>query len=125
MTGATAAEIIVQLSASQNLKNTDMEYFQELLSRVIAERTELDEGIAMHLDRPLAQLDPIEHGILLLSACELKARPDVPYRVVINEAVELAKQFGAEDGHKFINAVLDRAAAKLRAADSKLSAQVS
>jgi N utilization substance protein B len=64
----------------------------------------------------LSNLDPIEHAILLIGAYELKSRPDVPYRVVINEGVELARRFGATDGHKFVNAVLDRAAASLRSA---------
>ena len=70
-----------------------------------------------HLDRPAEQVDPIERGILLIGTFELKERVDVPYRVVLNEAVELAKDFGAEDGHKYINAVLDKTAAGLRQAE--------
>lgn len=119
LSGASAAEIIAQLSASQDLKDTDTEYFEELLRRIIAESTELDALAAPHLDRPLAQLDPIEHGILLLSTCELQTRPDVPYRVVLNEAVELSKKFGAQDGHKYINAVLERVCTDVRSAEIK------
>ena len=80
-------------------------------------RTDLDAELARLLDRPISDLDPIEHAILLIGAYELKSRPDVPFRVVINEGVELARRFGATDGHKFVNAVLDRAAALLRSAE--------
>ncbi|MGH8415219.1 MAG: transcription antitermination factor NusB [Gammaproteobacteria bacterium] len=114
MSGAPASDIIAQLYASQNIKDTDTAYFEELLRRSIADGKELDAVFSQYLDRPVAQLDPVERGILLLSTCELKTRPDVPYRVVLNEAVELARKFGAEESHKYINAVLDKVAAELR-----------
>lgn len=114
MSGASAGDIIAQLCASQNTKDTDTAYFEELLRRSIADGNDLDAVFSPHLDRPVAQLDPVEHGILLLSTCELKTRPDVPYRVVLNEAVELARKFGAEESHKYINAVLDKVAVELR-----------
>ncbi|MGH8398338.1 MAG: transcription antitermination factor NusB [Gammaproteobacteria bacterium] len=117
MSGASANAIIAQLYASQNIKDTDTEYFEELLRRSITDGDDLDAAITPHLDRPVTQLDPIERGILLLSTCELKSRPDVPYRVVLNEAVELAKKFGAEESHKYINAVLDKVAGELRKAE--------
>lgn len=74
----------------------------------------LERDIDEIADRPLAQLDPVERGILLLGFYELRSLPDVPYKVVINEAVNLARKFGAVDGHKYINALLDRAAGKMR-----------
>ncbi|MGA9853460.1 MAG: transcription antitermination factor NusB [Gammaproteobacteria bacterium] len=117
MSGASADEIITQLNAGQNIKDTDTEYFEELLRRTIAESQDLDAVFSPYLDRPAAQLDPIERGILLLSTCELKSRLDVPYRVVLNEAVELARKFGADESHKYINAVLDRVAIELRKAE--------
>ena len=117
LSGAPAREIAAELTASQNTKDTDIEYFEELLSGIVAAGADLETLFAPHLDRPAAQLDPIERGILLLSTYELKQRLDVPYRVVLNEAVELAKAFGAEESHKYINAVLDKTAAGLRKAE--------
>ncbi|MHB8405231.1 MAG: transcription antitermination factor NusB [Gammaproteobacteria bacterium] len=115
LSGALPDEIIAQLYASQNTKDTDTDYFEELLAGAIAGSDKLSAAFAPYLDRPTIQLDPIERAILLLSTYELDARPDVPYRVVLNEAVELARKFGAEDSHKYINAVLDQTAAELRA----------
>ncbi|HEV2111440.1 MAG TPA: transcription antitermination factor NusB [Gammaproteobacteria bacterium] len=117
LSGAPAREIAAELTASQNTKDTDIEYFEELLRGIVAESATLEAAFSPHLDRPTAQLDPIERGILLLSTYELKERLDVPYRVVLNEAVELAKAFGAEESHKYINAVLDKTAAGLRKAE--------
>jgi N utilization substance protein B len=77
----------------------------------------LDAELGLLIDRPVAQLDPVERAVLLIGLHELGQRLDVPYRVVINEGVDLAKRFGATDGHKFVNAVLDRAARRLRAAE--------
>ena len=117
LSGAPAREIAAELSASQNTKDTDVEYFEELLKGIVAAGAALEALFVPHLDRPANQLDPIERGILLLSTYELKERLDVPYRVVLNEAVELAKAFGAEESHKYINAVLDKTAAGLRKAE--------
>jgi len=114
LSGALPVEIIAQLYASQNTKDTDTDYFEELLDGAIAGSDKLSAAFSTYLDRPAIQLDPIERAILLLSTYELHARPDVPYRVVLNEAVELARKFGAEDSHKYINAVLDQTAAELR-----------
>jgi N utilization substance protein B len=80
---------------------------------------ELDDLLAPLLERPLAQVDPVERAVLRVGAFELAHRPEVPYRVVINEAVELAKRFGAEQGHRFVNSVLDRLARDLRAVERK------
>lgn len=117
LSGAPAREISAELTASQNTKDTDTDYFEELLKGIIGQSDELEAAFGPHLDRPAAQLDPIERGILLLSTYELKERLDVPYRVVLNEAVELAKTFGADESHKYINAVLDKTAVELRRAE--------
>jgi len=117
LSAALPDDIIAQLRLSQNIKAIDIDYFEELLREVIADSDKLAAVFSPFLDRPLTQLDPVERGIFLLSTYELGARPDVPYRVVINEAVELAKKFGAEDSYKYINAVLERTAIELRATE--------
>jgi N utilization substance protein B len=106
-------DILVQFQ--DDARSADHVYFEELVVETSARWSELDALIAPWLDRPSAQLDAVERAILFLATYELAERRDVPYRVVINEAVTLAKRFVAEDGHRYINAVLDRAAARLRA----------
>ena len=96
----------------------DREYFEELLRGCIKSKPDLDASITPFIDRPLEQLDPVEAAILMIGIYELRSRLDVPYRVVINEAVDLAKRFGATDAHKYVNAVLDRAAKELRTAEA-------
>jgi transcription antitermination protein NusB len=117
LSGTAANEVIAELNASQNIKDVDSEYFETLLRGVTADSDALQALFQPHLDRPAAQVDPIERGILLIGTFELKERIDVPYRVVLNEAMELAKGFGAEDSHKYINAVLDKTSAGLRQAE--------
>ena len=119
LSGAPADEISAQLLVGPNLRGTDTGFFEALLSEAIADCQALETLFGEHLDRPWAQLDPVERGILLLGACELKSHPEVPYRVVLNEAVELAKRFGAADAHKYINAVLERACREVRSAEFK------
>lgn len=102
--------LLEQFMATQDMEKVDVEYFTELLRQSISLAKELDGQLSGYLDIPLPQLDPIERCILRLSAYELTRRLDIPYRVVISEAVALAKKFGAEEGHKFINGVLDKAA---------------
>ena len=114
LSGSDPNDIVKELLASQNTKDTDLEYFENLLRRSIAMSAVLEDTYGGNLDRPLDQLDPIERAVLLLGTYELREQLDVPYRVVLNEAVELAKTFGAEDSHKYINAVLDKSAAQLR-----------
>ncbi len=99
------------------LGRADPEYFEELLNGCVEHAADLTIALAPHLDRPLSQLDPVEHAVLLLGAYELNHRPDVPWKVVVNEAVNLAKLFGAEDGFKFVNGVLDKLAHEVRAAE--------
>lgn len=96
------------------LGRADPEYFSELLRGTVQEAATLTTMIVPHIDRPLNQLDPVEYAVLLLGAYELAHRPEVPWRVVVNEAVNLAKVFGAEDGYKFVNGVLDRIARSTR-----------
>ena len=119
LSGGDAGEIIAQLHLSQEAKNTELDYFDVLLRDCVAEHATLTAAFESHLDRPIEQLDPIERAILLLGIYELKACPDVPYRVVLNEAVELAKSFGGEDSHKDSNAILDRAAEEYRAPEKQ------
>jgi transcription antitermination protein NusB len=95
----------------------DQAHFDMLLHGCIAEAATLDAVLAHHVDRKTSQLSPIEHGVLLIGVYELTHCLDIPYRVAINEAVELAKSFGGTDGHKYVNGVLDKAAGELRAAE--------
>lgn len=101
----------------KSLGRYDTEFFGQLLNGAIAQHEELAAQIAPHLDRKVDELSPVEYSVLLLGAYELTHHPEVPYRVVINEAVELAKTFGGSDGHKFVNGVLDKLAAQVRAAE--------
>ena len=96
------------------MPRADHDYFRALVEGVWRGREELEARLASYADREPRLLDPIERALLLIALYELTARPEVPYRVAINEAVVLAKRFGATDGHKFVNAVLDRAARELR-----------
>jgi len=117
LSGTAPNQVIAELNASQNIKDVDSEYFEVLLRGVTTDSDALQALFLPNLDRPAEQLDPIERGILLIGTFELKERIDVPYRVVLNEAMELAKGFGAEDSHKYINAVLDKTSAGLRQAE--------
>lgn len=117
MTAQSHAELLNQYAQDEGYPDVDADYFKELLSGVTENAAALDATLGEYIDRPVAQLDPIEHAVLLIGLHELTHRLETPYRVVINEGVELAKKFGATDGHKFVNAVLDRAARRLRAAE--------
>jgi transcription antitermination protein NusB len=107
-------DLIQEFGDAHDMPRADREYFRELVEGVWRSREALDAQLSSWADRGPARLDPIEHAILLIGLYELQHRPDVPYRVAINEAVTLAKRFGATDGHKYVNAVLDRAARALR-----------
>jgi transcription antitermination protein NusB len=102
-------ELHHQYSADPTFERADPEYFRVALAAVCDESAQLDEELAHHSDIDPVRLDPVEHAILYLGLWELMTRPDIPYKVVINEAVELAKRFGATDGHRYVNAVLDKA----------------
>lgn len=114
LAGAAATDIRRQLAEDQHFDKADAAYFGALLSGTIAESEALKHALAPALDRKVEALAPVERGILLLAAWELKHSPDIPYKVVINEAVELAKDYGGTDGYKFVNGVLDRLAPALR-----------
>jgi transcription antitermination protein NusB len=114
----SAPDIQQEFVQTQDMAQVDMDHFSELLRECIARSDVLDQTLSPYLDIPLAQLDPVEHCILRMSVYELTQRLDIPYKVVINEAVDLAKKFGADQGHKFINGVLDKAAQELRPHES-------
>ena len=116
LAGHSAAEIVGQFSTQNGFDKVDADYFRCLLEEILADTEALDALIAGDADRPVAQLDPVEHAILWLGLMELRAHPEVPVKVVIAEAVQLAREFGATDGHRYINAMLDKAAPKLRPA---------
>jgi N utilization substance protein B len=114
MTGEDVSDIETQFLLEHDMKNVDLKYFKELLHQVPAHVQELDDHISPLLDRPFSELDPVECAIMRLGVYEFQYRLDIPYKVVINEAVELAKIFGAEEGHKYVNSILDRVAKKIR-----------
>lgn len=114
LTGQDASQILIQFHEEQDFSNVDNELFTRLVTSICAGQKDLDEKIAPYLDRPVAQLDVIEHVILSIGAYELLNTIEVPHQVVIDEAINLAKQFGAEQGHSFINGVLDKAAQQWR-----------
>jgi len=109
------AKIEKQIHAEKNLGRYDKELFSKLLRGALSRHDELEALIVPHLDRPMDELSPVEFAVLLLGAFELAQHVEVPYKVVINESVELAKTFGGTDGHKFVNGVLDKLAPRLRA----------
>jgi len=108
-------DLMTEFAAAEGMDRADPEYFRALIEGVWRDRELLDTSMRPFLDRDAAQLDPTEHAVLFVAMYELRERPDIPFRVVIAEAVNLAKRFGGTDGHKFVNAVLDRAARELRA----------
>lgn len=114
MSGATARDVIAQFAHEQAHEVADLEYFEDLVRGVDKHCEELDDALAPFLDRDIEQVDPIERAALRIAAYELRQRRDVPYRVVINEAIETVKRFGAEHGHTYVNGVLDHAAAAWR-----------
>ena len=115
ITAGDAAQIEQQILAEKNLGRYDKALFSKLLRGALADHAAIEALLAGYLDRPLAELSPVEFAVLLLGGFELSQHLEVPYKVVINEAVELAKTFGGIDGHKYVNGVLDKLAPKLRA----------
>ncbi|HUJ53627.1 MAG TPA: transcription antitermination factor NusB [Steroidobacteraceae bacterium] len=107
-------DLVAEFGEAEDMPRADAGYFRTLVEGVWRDHEQLERQLATFADREPRLLDPIEHALLLIGLYELSARPEVPYRVAINEAVGLAKRFGATDGHKFVNAVLDRAARELR-----------
>lgn len=115
--GHAAQEVLRQFREEHGLGKADAEYFRALLFGVTDHVDELDAHIGGFTDRKIAELDPVECAVLRLGAYELAYKPEVPYRVVINEGINLAKRFGATDGHKYVNGILDKLARKLRATE--------
>jgi N utilization substance protein B len=102
------AEIELNFLTENSARRFDIPYFQQLFRGISAQISSIDEKISPHVDRPLKDVDPVEKAILRVAVFELSECLDVPYRVIINEAIELAKSFGADDSHKFVNGVLDK-----------------
>jgi N utilization substance protein B len=117
--GQDVAEIESQFLSGEDITRADAEYFGLLVRGVTARAAELDARLKPFLDRPVEGLDPVELAILRIGAYEFSHHPETPYRVVINEAVELAKDFGAEQSHRYVNGVLDKLARVLRRAEMK------
>lgn len=117
LAGTDPLTIAEQLGDAEGFNKIDAEYFQLLLTGAVAGAVEMEQRIAPLLDRAYKSLSPVERGILLLAGFEFEKCPEVPYRVIINEAIELAKSFGGTDGHKYVNGVLDKMAMQLRAAE--------
>lgn len=115
--GADLAQIEAEFRADNDMSKVDMEYFHDILHGVPRDKSLLDEKVSPLLDRRMDEMTPVELAIVRLGAYEMMRRIDVPYKVVINEAIELAKTFGATDGHKFINGVLDKLAQRERAVE--------
>lgn len=111
--------IIRESADDPEFARADESYFRQLIEGVFAEKTRLDDRILVHIDRPLAELSPIEHAVLWISSYELIYDLTIPYRVAINEGVELAKTYGGVDGHKFVNGVLDKLAIEARPSEVK------
>jgi len=119
LSGLDMTEIQRQFFEAEDFTNADGGYFIELLNGVKTRIERIDSHISESIDRPIGQLDPVERAILRIACYELLFRHDIPYRVSINEAIMLAKKFGAEQGHAFINGVLDNMARKIRPAESR------
>ncbi|MHB9841353.1 transcription antitermination factor NusB [Paraburkholderia terrae] len=119
LSGSPAGEIDAQLRGAQGYDKADHEHLDAILHGVIRNSEALSADLTPCLDRPIDQLSPVERAVLLVAAYELKNHVDIPYRVVINEAVELAKTFGGSDGYKYVNGVLDKLSVKLREAETQ------
>ena len=119
LSGSHMNAVIEQFRHEQDMEVADLDYFEDLLHGVEKNVGELDAALRPYLDREVAEVDPIERAALRLAAYELKHRTDVPYRVVINEAIEVTKRFGADHGHSYVNGVLDKLAGALRGAEKQ------
>lgn len=119
ISGSHMNAVIEQFRHEQDMEIADLEYFEDLLHGVEKHVDKLDQSLRPHIDREVAQIDPIERAALRLAAYELMFRPDVPYRVVINEAIEVTKRFGADHGHSYVNGVLDKLASDLRVVEKR------
>ena len=114
ISGAEASVVDAHMREQDGFDKCDTAHFDALLHGCIAQAVDIDAVLTRHVDRKTTQLSPVEHGVLMIGVYELKHCIEIPYKVAINEAVELAKSFGGTDGHKYVNGVLDKAAADLR-----------
>lgn len=117
--GASERDLIAQFAHEQAHEVADLEYFEDLVRGVLRHLAEVDAALGAHLDRTVDEVDAIERAALRIAVYELLHRPDVPYRVVINEAIDSTKRFGSEHGHTYVNGVLDQAAAALRSTEAQ------
>lgn len=113
------SDIEAEFMIDNDMSKVDLMYFRDILRGVHREQAELDKLIELYLDRPLKEVDPVELAIVRLGTYELKHRVDVPYKVVINEGIEMAKRFGGTEGHKFVNSILDKLSQRLRLAETR------
>jgi transcription antitermination protein NusB len=125
LSGEVGAEAVAHIAELPDFKKCDRAHFDALLHGCIEQAPALDAVLARHVDRKTSQLSPVEHAALLIGCFELMHCLDIPYRVVINESVELTKSFGGTDGHKYVNGVLDRCAAELRPSEPRTAARPS
>ncbi|WP_108779985.1 transcription antitermination factor NusB [Xanthomonas fragariae] len=121
ISGGFVKQVIGQFAHEQAHEVADLAYFESLVEGVLTNRAELDTALTPYLDRSVEEVDAIERAVLRLATYELLYRQDVPYRVVINEAIETSKRFGSEHGHTYVNGVLDRAAVEWRKVESGAS----
>ena len=119
LTDNSPQSIYESMLVDVNLNKTDLPYMEELITKVPNHIDEIDQTLSPKLSRTLDEVDPVERAILRIAVYELLKHPEIPYRVVINEAIEQAKTFGAEDGHKFVNGVLDKVSTEVRALEVK------
>ena len=117
LSGNNLSNIEVQFLQDEDFSKADKDYFHELLHEVPARLDEVEAAFSAYLDRPVHEMDPVERAVLRMATYELMTRIDVPYKVIINESVNLTKKFGAEQAYKYINGVLDRAARELRSSE--------
>ncbi len=123
VSGGTVQHIVAQFAHEQAHEIADLAYFEDLVGGVVRHRADIDQALSAHLDRGVEEVDAVERAVLRLATYELRHRIDVPYRVIINEAIEIAKRFGSEHGHTYVNGVLDHAAAEWRAAEGQAAAR--
>jgi N utilization substance protein B len=119
LSGEDAGVVQAHIAEQEDFAKCDRAHFDALLHGGIEQAAALDAALARHVDRKTSMLSPVEHGVLMIGVYELMHCLDIPYRVVINEAVELAKAFGGTDGHKYVNGVLDKCAADLRPQEAR------
>ncbi len=121
LNGLGVSELLQQFLEVEGMERADREYFSQLVRGAVEREDELASAFARYLDRPLNQLDPVERAVLLIGSFELLHCPELPYRVAINEAVQLAKTYGATESHKYINGIMDRLARQVRATELNAS----